>query len=564
MSHDDTENVIKLSRECEDGNIEYKLKLIGKDTTRIEKLASQMRYRCEEAGGEAIYMLGVSDDGSVEGITDEEYVESIKALTLCANKSNYSLTMLTSKLVGGKNEKKRIYEILVRENNIRSYIDIKVCITGSVDAGKSTTCSSLTTGVKDNGRGSGRLAIFNYKHEVDSGRTSSVAHHILGFNDKGDVVNYKEYENDHSQRSKLLWPDIIRESKKVVSFYDLCGHEKYLKTTILGLTSQYPDMCLVMVGANMGLNKITQEHIFLCKTLHIPFAIVITKIDFVKDKANVLEKTVENINKMLRMPVLNRIPYKVNTLDDVITCAKNIHSESITPIFHISNVTGEGLPWLRQFLNLLSKSPSNIVTDGLGVEYHVDNIFSVTGVGTVVGGQLRQGTVSVGDKLMFGPINTSHGNSYEQLEVKSIHCKRVNLQTVKAGSYVCIGLKKIDRDFIKRGYVLLSLGSEELSVTEFEADVTVLKSHSTTVKIGYSPSINTGCTRQVASIISITNKVSGRVSSDAIDESNLLRSGDKATLRFKFRYHPEYLKIGANLLLSEGKIKIIGTVTKIN
>ena len=46
---------------------------------------------------------------------------------------------------------------------------------------------------------------------------------------------------------------------KIITFFDLCGHEKYLKTTILGLTSQFPDLTFILVGGNMGITKITKE-----------------------------------------------------------------------------------------------------------------------------------------------------------------------------------------------------------------------------------------------------------------------------------------------------------------
>jgi len=60
---------------------------------------------------------------------------------------------------------------------------------------------------------------------------------------------------------------------------DLCGHEKYLKTTINGLTGLSPDYGCVVIGANMGLQKMTKEHIGLCLFLKIPFFIILTKVD---------------------------------------------------------------------------------------------------------------------------------------------------------------------------------------------------------------------------------------------------------------------------------------------
>ena len=62
-----------MEAEKEDGNVEYKLKLLDISSERIEKLASQMRYRCNEGFSECIYNLGVEDDGRMTGITEEEY-----------------------------------------------------------------------------------------------------------------------------------------------------------------------------------------------------------------------------------------------------------------------------------------------------------------------------------------------------------------------------------------------------------------------------------------------------------------------------------------------------------
>uniref|UniRef100_A0A6C0JR65 DOD-type homing endonuclease domain-containing protein n=1 Tax=viral metagenome TaxID=1070528 RepID=A0A6C0JR65_9ZZZZ len=408
----------------------------------------------------------------------------------------------------------------------------------------------LTSGQNDDGRGKARLSIFNFKHEVYTGRTSSIAHHILGFDDKGQVMNYSG-TNIH----KKGWPEIVKDSSKIISFFDLCGHEKYLRTTILGLTSSFPDLCLILVGANMGLSRMTQEHIFLCVTLKIPFAIVLTKIDICANRQNILKETITNINRLMKMPGLRRIPYKITNMDDVIICAKNVKTESVVPIFHVSNVTGMGINFLKQFLNLLGKSPSNIKDDTNDVEMHLDTTFTVPGVGTVVGGQLISGIIKVNDKLMLGP----NEGKFVEVQVRSIHCKRTPLQEVGYGSYVCLGLKKIDRKTIRRGNVIISKDSPQIAVNEFDADITVLKSHSTTVKPGYEPVIHTCTMRQSAKIISITNKINARDTKND-DNDYILRTGDKAIVRFRFSYRPEYIKSGSRLLLSDGTVKIIGVV----
>ena len=67
------------------------------------------------------------------------------------------------------------------------FIDLRLAVLGNVDAGKSTVLGVLTQGELDNGRGRARLNLFRHLHEIQSGRTSSISHEILGFNSKGEV-----------------------------------------------------------------------------------------------------------------------------------------------------------------------------------------------------------------------------------------------------------------------------------------------------------------------------------------------------------------------------------------
>ena len=69
-----------LEPERDDGNHEYKRALVGVPDERFEELVTQLRWRCEEGEGEALYELGVDDDGSAFGLTEEEMRESAETL----------------------------------------------------------------------------------------------------------------------------------------------------------------------------------------------------------------------------------------------------------------------------------------------------------------------------------------------------------------------------------------------------------------------------------------------------------------------------------------------------
>jgi GTPase len=157
------------------------------------------------------------------------------------------------------------------------YIDVRVAVVGNVDSGKSTLVGVLSTGELDNGRGTARINVFRHKHEIMNGRTSSVSQQIVGFDAAGTVVNYGLRRHGHVP----TWSDIVMASHKVITFIDLAGHERYLKTTVFGLTGMCPEYACVMLGANMGLQRMTKEHLGIALALQVPVFVVVTKVRLV-------------------------------------------------------------------------------------------------------------------------------------------------------------------------------------------------------------------------------------------------------------------------------------------
>ena len=95
-----------------------------------------------------------------------------------------------------KEEKRTVAEVLIRKvPDDQQFLDVRVAVVGPMDAGKSTLLGVLTQGELDNGRGKARLNLFRHLHEIQSGRTSSIGHEILGFDLKGEVVDYSRYVN---------------------------------------------------------------------------------------------------------------------------------------------------------------------------------------------------------------------------------------------------------------------------------------------------------------------------------------------------------------------------------
>ena len=405
----------------------------------------------------------------------------------------------------------------------------------------------LTTGKKDDGRGSARINVFNFPHELESGRTSSIGHHIVGYNSEGNNVSYKN-------NRMLAWSEIVKESSKIISFYDLAGHEKYLKTTIFGLSAIRPDICLILVSSNRGVLRMTKEHIFLCVTLKIPFCLVVSKIDMVKDNAKIMQETAESINKIVKSPVVRKVPLRIKNEDDIIRSVIHLHTESIVPIFNISNTTLDGIDLLNKFLNLAPKR--NIVPNHNSVEMHLDLSWTVPSVGTVIGGHLTNGTIKVGDKLWFGPNN----NNYIQITVRSIHVKKTSVNKVNHGTYACLGVRGITKYDVKKGNVLLSDKKQQILCERIKANIEILRSHSTTIKEGYQPILHALTVRTSCIIEKIIEKISSR--NPEKDNDQILRTSDKATVILYLHQGKKFIKKDTNILLCEGRTKVIGYVTE--
>jgi GTPase len=98
-----------------------------------------------------------------------------------------------------------------------------------------------------------------------------------------------------------------------VTFLDLCGHEKYLKTTMFGLVGLMPDYAMIVVGANMGISKMTKEHLGISLALGVPIFFVITKIDIAPPE--VYDETINTLQKILKSQQVGKTPHVV-TGDD--------------------------------------------------------------------------------------------------------------------------------------------------------------------------------------------------------------------------------------------------------
>lgn len=422
-----------LPPEIEEGNIEYKRQFKDMTDERMLKLISQLLWRIDEGINvnknglpQAIYYIGINDDGSVGGLTVKEHNESLKILSKLTRLADAKIISTTLNYHENGVYSKNIIRKF-NKNNIKK--EIKVALLGSNGVGKSTFLSVLTYGYPDNGMGSARNSIFRFDHELRKGETSSIKYELLGYTDKGEPINY---DSDFM----CSWENIVKNCNKLIYFIDLPGSQKYLRTSIFGMLAHKPQFIIIMINPcdifeNKSIDSHTETCRKLCIDMNIPFIYLATRLDQLDNQ-------------------------KIETV-------KNIMGENI--IF-VSNVTLKGYNDLHKTMNDIINNNINydinkdqlviktIETDNseANIEFMINDVFYIYNVGIVVSGILFDGIIELGTKLLVGPIN----NSFVNTQVISIHRNQIPCKKLVKGQVGCFVIKHNNKQKITKHMMLIS------------------------------------------------------------------------------------------------------------
>ncbi|CAI6332434.1 unnamed protein product [Periconia digitata] len=543
----------------DDASARVRLKTLLLDPTEehTDALAEHVKARLDEGHGEALFDVGLEDSGDSMAFSKEDWGTALKRLDAACEIAKADYKLLMTRNVGAvdelevgprdKQDTGASGKLILRRRpeSVDDVIETRIAVVGNVDAGKSTMLGVLVKGGLDDGRGKARVNLFRHKHEIESGRTSSVGMEIMGFDSKGEIV-----VSNVSGR-KLTWEEIGRRSAKVIGFTDLAGHEKYLRTTVFGLLSSEPNYCLLMVAANNGLVGMSKEHLGIALALNVPVMVVITKIDICPPQ--ILEQTITQLTKILKSPGARKIPIFIKNREECINTATQFVSRRICPIFQVSNVTGHNLDLVRTFLNILPHHGN--YDSSAPLEFHVNDTFSVPFVGTVVSGVVKSGVIHTGDTILVGPDSLGQ---FTTSKVRSIERKRIQVPGCSAGQSGSLALRNVRRKDVRKGMVVLHKADKPDPTTgtipmpkvyrEFVAEVLIL-SHATTIKTKYQAMLHVGPVSQTCAIIDI--------------DRQYIRTGDRALVAFRFVQRPEYLTIGDRILFREGRTKGLGIVKRV-
>jgi elongation factor 1-alpha len=522
--------------EREGGSVEFKERLtedLHLSEGRLESLAAQLRHRVLSGDGEATYVVGVTDDGGLAGISPAEFSESMDVLSLLAEEAGAHIEEVKTWGVDGVSENGStatdgiVGVATVSEGSVLADDDhIVVGTAGHVDHGKSTLVGSLVTGDADDGEGGTRGFLDVQPHEVDRGLSADLSYGVYGFDEDGEPIRM---DNPHRKDDRAR---VVEASDRLVSFVDTVGHEPWLRTTIRGLVGQKLDYGLLTVAADDGVTETTREHLGILLATDLPTIVTITKTDLVdEERVAEVERDVEQALREVDKTPLRVERHGVDTAIDEI-------SETVVPVVTTSAVTKEGLDDLDEMFEALPKTAGEVGD----FRMYVDRTYNVQGVGAVASGTIKSGEVEAGDELLLGPMQDG---SFREVEVRSIEMHYHRVDEAKAGRIVGIALKGVREADIERGMVLLPGDADPSPVQEFEAEVMVLN-HPTRIGDGYEPVVHLETVSEAAAFY---------------PEGGQLLPGDAGKARVRFKFRSYLVEEGQKFVFREGSSKGVGTVT---
>ena len=378
---------------------------------------------------------------------------------------------------------------------------LNIVFIGHVDHGKSTTVGRL---LLDSGHIEGHVIEKNEKLAAESGKA--------GFGLAYVMDGLKE------ERERGITIDVAHKEFFTPNYYwtviDAPGHRDFVKNMITGASQA--DAAVLLCAANDGVNAQTKEHAFLAKVLGVKQLIVhvnkmdISGVDWSEDKYKAACTEVGNLLKMagFKPDDIPMIPASSLNGDNVFNKSDNCSWYNGPTLFEaIDKITMPDKP-----INKPLRLP-------------IQDVYKISGIGTVPVGKIETGTLNVGKTVVFNP-------SQKSAEVKSIEMHHTMVPKAEPGDNVGFNVRGLAQVDIRRGDVAGYADNEPMFVRHDETFVgqIQLMDIPKAVSVGYTPVFNAH-TAQVAvrflELLEKTNK-SGKEANPSF-----LKTGDACLIRFQ-------------------------------
>ena len=422
---------------------------------------------------------------------------------------------------------------------------LNLIVAGHVDQGKSTIIGHLMVDLK-----------------VIDERTIQKFAEESEKTGKGDTFKYAwVMDNLKDERERGVTIDLAFqrfESKKYdFTLIDAPGHRDFIKNMITGASEA--DCAILVVSAKPGETEIaigvggqSREHCFLLKTLGVKQMIVaLNKMDdpqvkYSEERFNEVKSQVSDLLKQVgfdlaKTPILPVSGWKGDNLIDK------------------GNLTWSKDPTIFEALDSFEIEAPPIDKP---LRLPLQDVYSITGVGTVPVGRVETGTFKVGETISINPGNHT-------AEVKSIETHHTPIQEAKAGDNIGFNLRGIDKGTIRRGDVIGSKDNPPTVVKEMTAQIIVVH-HPTAIAPGYTPVIHAHTAQAAATITEIVSKLDPRSGGVLEEKPKSLKTGDAAIVKIQplrplcIETFKEFPELGRFALRDMGTTIAAGVVKEIN
>jgi len=376
---------------------------------------------------------------------------------------------------------------------------MNLAVIGHIDHGKSTTV--------------GRMMF----------ETGAVPAHIIeGYRKEAESKGKATFEfawvmdNLKEERERGITIDIAHKRFDTAKFYftvvDCPGHRDFVKNMITGASQA--DAAVLVVAAPDGPMEQTKEHVFLARTLGITQIIIaINKMDAVKFDEKRFNEVKTEMSNLIKM-----VGYKPEE----------------TQFIPISSIQGVNIkvnspetPWYKgpALIPALDTFKEPDKPTDKPMRLPIQDVYSISGIGTVPVGRVETGIVKKGMKVSFMPAN-------KQGEIKSIEMHHEEIPQALPGDNVGFNVRGIGKGDIRRGDVMGPAEAPPTVADEFTAQIVVLQ-HPSALTVGYTPVFHCHTTQTACTFMELQKKLDPRSGQVKEENPTFLKSGDAAIVVIK-------------------------------
>ena len=368
---------------------------------------------------------------------------------------------------------------------------------------------------------------------VDHGKSTTVGRMLYetGSITDRDIARYKELtqqfnrptfefafvmDNLKEERERGITIDIAHKEFQTQKYFftiiDAPGHRDFVKNMITGASQA--DAAVLVISAEEGIKPQTREHAILINVLGVPQLIVgVNKMDV----SNYSQQKYEAI-KTEATTLLKQLGFKVDKIPFIPYSAQlgdNAGKKSEKMSWYNGPTLLEALDTL-----VVPEKPT-----GKPLRLPIQDVFSISGFGTVPVGRVETGILKVGDPIVIMP-------SGAKSEVKSIEMHHQQLQQAQPGDNIGFNIKNVDRKDIKRGDVIGPASNPPTVASEFTAQIIVLH-HQNVIAKGYTPVFHIHTAQLACTIVDIVERKDPKTGQTAEKSPETIKTGDVAIVKIK-------------------------------